>query len=384
MHLMHKVTLKSGPLGATNPLDFQPATVNLFVGPNNSGKSLFLREISQFAIEGTVRQNSLVLAACQFKDLDEATRTVITEKLHQQPLRGQVLPPNHIMVGRRHDRTQVEKRQFDAWMANLNQHMQHAGPHIVRYLLLSLDGSNRLALLQDQDRGDLLQPPENLLSSLFRDDSKRREVRRIIYDAFGRYFVIDPTPAKTLRVRFSDKEPSSHVERSFDEESLAFHSAAEPITQTSDGIRAFSGMVAAVIEGDPRIILLDEPEAFLHPALSNKLAKALCEKARQNEQQLFVATHSASFLMGCVQTGIDLNIIRLTFRDGIATSRLLPSSKIIPLMRDPLLRSTGVLEGLFDESVVVTEGDMIDVCTMRSIIVLVVLVRLIASRTAFF
>jgi hypothetical protein len=138
---------------------------------------------------------------------------------------------------------------------------------------------------------------------------------------------------------------------------LAFHSAAEPISQTSDGIRAFSGMVAAVIEGDPKVILLDEPEAFLHPALSNKLAKALCEKARQNQQQLFVATHSASFLMGCIQAGIDLNIIRLTYRDGAATSRLLPSSKIVPLMRDPLLRSTGVLQGLFDESVVVTEGD---------------------------
>ena len=62
--------------------------------------------------------------------------------------------------------------------------------------------------------------------------------------------------------------------------------------------------------------------------------------------------------MGCIQSGIDLNIIRLTYRDGTATSRLLPSEKIVPLMRDPLLRSTRVLQGLFDESVLVTESDL--------------------------
>jgi hypothetical protein len=38
-----------------------------------------------------------------------------------------------------------------------------------------------------------------------------------------------------------------------------------------DGIKAFTGIVTAVIAGDPRILLVDEPEAFLHPALAFKL-----------------------------------------------------------------------------------------------------------------
>jgi hypothetical protein len=61
--------------------------------------------------------------------------------------------------------------------------------------------------------------------------------------------------------------------------------------------------------------------------------------------------------MGCIQSGAPINIVRLTYRGGVATARLLPSAEILELMRNPLLRSTGVLTGLFYEFVVVTESD---------------------------
>lgn len=61
--------------------------------------------------------------------------------------------------------------------------------------------------------------------------------------------------------------------------------------------------------------------------------------------------------MGCIQSGAPINIVRLTYRSGIATARVLPSAEILELMRNPLLRSTGVLNGLFYEFVVVTESD---------------------------
>jgi hypothetical protein len=41
----------------------------------------------------------------------------------------------------------------------------------------------------------------------------------------------------------------------------------------------------------------------------------------------------------------------------VATARVLPSTEILELMRNPLLRSTGVLNGLFYEHVIVTESD---------------------------
>ena len=61
--------------------------------------------------------------------------------------------------------------------------------------------------------------------------------------------------------------------------------------------------------------------------------------------------------MGCIQSGAPLNIVRLTYKNGISTARLLSKDKILHLMKHPLLRSTGVLNGLFFESVVVCEAD---------------------------
>jgi hypothetical protein len=74
-------------------------------------------------------------------------------------------------------------------------------------------------------------------------------------------------------------------------------------------------------------------------------------------KRLFVATHNAQFLMGCIQSGVPINVVRLTYNFAPPTARLLPQQRMLDLMRQPLLRSTGILAGLFFETVVVTEGD---------------------------
>jgi hypothetical protein len=193
---------------------------------------------------------------------------------------------------------------------------------------------------------------------LFRDDAKRLEVRRIGFEAFHSYFVVDPTSPGKFRCRYSDVAPSSHqLERDLHNEAVEFHGKARNVADTSDGVKAFTGIITQIIAGDPKIILVDEPEAFLHPGLSFKLGKEIAVTANAANKRLFVSTHSASFVMGCIQSGAPLNIVRLTHRNGVATARLLPQDRLLRLMRNPLLRSTGVLEGLFYESVVVTESD---------------------------
>ena len=122
-------------------------------------------------------------------------------------------------------------------------------------------------------------------------------------------------------------------------------------------MKAFTGIITEVMAGDPSVILVDEPEAFLHPSLASKLAQEVARAALSADKRIFVSTHSPQFVMGCIQSGAPVNIIRLTYRAGVATARVLPSNEILELMRHPLLRSTGLLSGLFYEFVVVTESD---------------------------
>ena len=206
--------------------------------------------------------------------------------------------------------------------------------------------------------GDLLHEPHSSFQVLFHDDRRRATVRRIIHDAFKLFFAIDPTKLGHFRLRLSNRAPSSELEeRGIHDEAVQFHSLALPIEQASDGVKAFVGTITEIIAGDPHVMPIDEPEAFLRPALSFNLGKEIALASLGSDKCLFVSTHSPTFVMGCIQSGAPINIIRLTYRGGVATARLLSGTEILGLMRNPLLRSTGVISGLFYEFVVVTESD---------------------------
>jgi len=215
-------------------------------------------------------------------------------------------------------------------------------------LTLILDGSGRISLVNPQTAGDLRQKPHSSLQLLYRDRIKRLEVRRIVQEAFDCHFVVDPTHLGLLRIRLSSRAPANDIEeQGIHEEAFRFHENASRSSRPVMALRRFVGIVTEMIAGDPRIILVDEPEAFLHPSLSRLLGYEVSRAAKSAEKRVFASTHSPAFVMGCIQSGAPVNIVRLTYRGGVSTARLLPSAEILKLMRHPLLRSTNVLAGLF-------------------------------------
>jgi len=243
-------------------------------------------------------------------------------------------------------------------LANPYNHIYQFCSQFLRFNTLILNGNNRINLINIQSAGNLQDPPHTSFQMLFRNNEKRNEVRRIIYEAFGKYLVIDPTHLGQLSLRLSTKNPENELEeRGIHEAAINFHKNAMPIDYASDGVKAFTGMVTEMVAGDPSVLLMDEPEAFLHPSLAFKLGKEVAGIMSHLEKRLFVATHSPNFIMGCIQSGAPVNIVRLTYRDEVATSRILPNDDILKLMRNPLLRSVGVLSALFYEFVIVTESD---------------------------
>ena len=227
-----------------------------------------------------------------------------------------------------------------------------------RTFTLRLDGRTRFDLVDPKETGALDEPPLNHIWALFIDDDGREKVRNFTAEAFGKHFVIDPTGMKKFRVRLSDREPvSTTEEQSLDHTSRTFHGNAALISDLGDGVRTSVGLVSAVMSVAQRILLIDEPEAFLHPTLARRVGRTLAETAREREASLVAATHSAEFLYGCIQAAPDLRIVRLTFDENIPTARSIEPDEIVNLMNDPLLRSVNALRALFHKGVVVTEAD---------------------------
>lgn len=262
------------------------------------------------------------------------------------------------MFGKGAWRNQLNRNDLLNYLTDVSTNKRNYCAYFVSFNTIRIDGGSRINLVQQQSAGDLQSHPQNHLAVLFKDNTKRAEVRRIIYDAFRKYFVIDPTNLGTLRIRLSDTPPTNDIqERGIHEEAVEFHRKALDIMLASDGVKAFTGIITTIIAGDPKVILIDEPEAFLHPSLASNLGREVSNSVNGTFKNLFVSTHSANFLMGCIQSGTPLNIIRLTYSNNTPTARILQSEKVLKLMRHPLLRSTGVLNGLFYEYVVVTEAD---------------------------
>lgn len=361
MRLISKLVLKIGSRPGQPPLELTPTGITLFVGPNNSEKSLILREIEKFCALNVNTKNHIVeRVEFQFPDAETIERDISASKT--APNQNENVPDGHILVQRLNTYPGLKTREtvplgnVRNWLASNDR-----GSLIRNYISLltvRLDGATRTTLLNPSNRSDLLEPPTNLLSALFLDADARGRIRVITHGAFGKHFVIDALHGNQLRARLSDRPAIDEAEeQALDARARAFHKAAPEITEASDGVKAFTGMVAAVIGQKCRIPLVDEPEAFLHPPLAKRLGKELAEAANRLQATAFVATHSANFLMGCIAGSPQVNIVRLTYKGGQASARLLTHDKLQEFIKSPLMRSTGVLSALFHEGAVVCEGD---------------------------
>nr|WP_250647606.1 AAA family ATPase [Sessilibacter corallicola] len=334
--------------------------ITVFVGPNNSGKSKVLKEIQQFCREGNLDARNVIIDEAILKSIEQGRFEEKLAHFTKEPNEHESVSEGSLIVGNYNERIQIEKSSLFQSISqnNTDYFRQLFCQWFLKFNTLLLDGQGRMQLVREQQGGNLQSPPENSLSALFRDDEKRREVRRIVHDAFNLHFVIDPTDLGKLKVRLSESAPASEMEeRGVHSEAVQFHSRAKKIDELSDGVKAFTGIVLELVAGDPMVLLVDEPEAFLHPSLSYKLGKEVSVTAASQNKNIFVSTHSSNFIMGCVQSGVPINIVRLTYSQGDATARLLPNDNLLKLMRNPLLRSTSVVDGLFYEAVIVTESD---------------------------
>lgn len=376
--MLKTVNLRFGAEEDEPGLSFEPGPMTVFVGPNNSGKSLALRELETFVESGGEELGYIVEGV----EPDLPPPEVVREMVLSRQVSDGAAPapagltrvvrlksPGEFSRRRAEDPAEPLAEQvidLDAVTRALKD-VDHLTDEefallcrdVLTLFLIRLDGQTRLALTQPRAAGKPEEHPAHHLAALWRDDAARERIREITGDAFNLFFVIDKsTDGELFRIRMSERPPLDDAEEQGDDDrAMAFHGRAHDIASLSDGVRAFTGLTAAVMSADYRIMLVDEPEAFLHPPLTRKLGKRLTQLAAERGANVLASTHSPEFLMGCVQSGQRVNVVRLTWRAGVATARLLRADKLDAMMKDPLLRSTGVLGALFHEGAIVCEAD---------------------------
>jgi len=343
-------------------LAIAPGTVLIFVGPNNSGKSLALREIENWCVGHDTDRKVVRLIEVDFPDSLHIAIELLKE-FETSPPSGQLATLGRIWIGQHTFRPAEPTRHQEVDESQFNAHVSQRNLSYLRSVLgalytVRLDGRTRFSLSDPKPTGDLQLHPQNHLWALFVDDDAREGVRKLTNEAFSLNFVIDPTGMNNFRIRMSARPPQTKAEeQALDKAARDFHHKAAAMNDLSDGVQAFVGLVSAILSLPHKIILIDEPEAFLHPPLARRLGSNLARISGERNASLVVATHSSEFLMGCIEAVPDTAVVRLTYEAATPTARALSPAKITELTRDTLLRSTGVLSALFHSAAVVTESD---------------------------
>lgn len=364
---LRHIAFVAGLTPAAESAHLEPGPVTVFVGPNNSGKSLALVEVHGWANQGVEppqpwpggRVISQIEAHWPPDDaaLDQfllsrefpargggssRDRMLRSFSLDQPPMPGMGSSGGGVSVPR------YQSGDFK----------EYCRTKILPAFTARLDGRSRFGLSEPRQLTSFRQAPGNHLAAILRDSELYRRVDREILDAFGYHVVIDMSQPPHLSLALSDEEPppGDWLKR-IDDQTIEYQERATPIAEFSDGVKIYTGLVSA-LESLPHVLLLiDEPEAFLHPTLARRLGGRLARTVRERDANLMVATHSAEFLMGCVAEVAETAIVRLGYERGIATARPLAGADVARLVGDPLLRSVDALAALFSRAAVVCEAD---------------------------
>jgi hypothetical protein len=169
--MIKRAHLKFGASSSATPLSFDVATVTIFVGPNNSGKSRALTEIANFCQQGHLAESSLVIRELTFPSSSEVSGEELLSRFSVNPRPGENMSPGHTLISLRGNRFWVNSALFVQAMNNPNAHRNAYTNSWLRHQIIILDGLNRIKLTATQNRGDLLNPTSSF-ARLFVQDPK--------------------------------------------------------------------------------------------------------------------------------------------------------------------------------------------------------------------
>jgi len=332
--------------GQSIPL--QRAGVTAIVGANNAGKSTVLREVSEKLshIPGYHEQPRLAVESLDLHALGsqadviswmgENSSFVVRESSAGFQRDGNILSPGALVM---------------TWQDRFIE-LGHLASSLVFYG----NAQGRFALGSMAEMRDVGDPPLHPVHYL--QDSKPLfdEVSSVSREVFGLPLTLD-TLGRAVRLRVGEMGMEAPRINDIPVEYRDRMASLRPLDDQGDGMRSLLGQLLPIVTAAYRVVILDEPEAFLHPPQAHALGAQLGRLATKTGIQILIATHDRSFITGLLDSGVDVSVVRLSRSEGTPKASQLDAGQLRGLWTDPVLRYTNVLDGLFHRLVVLAEAE---------------------------
>jgi energy-coupling factor transporter ATP-binding protein EcfA2 len=329
-------------------VELNPEDIIVFVGPNNVGKTAALRDL-----EGLVEQPS---------GGPHPVKVIKSAALRRNGTTEDVLKLLEPYSTASHARP---LRQFHGFGTGLNERdvadFWPGDPNILgRWFCHLLRTDTRLTDSNAaRSFNPLSQSPSVPIQSLYLDDTLEERISVFFNQAFGQELVAFRLGGSEIPLLVG-KRPQ--LQSGEDRLSIGYNRRLRdqtvPLAEQGDGMRSFATVLLRTLTlTTMSILLLDEPETFLHPPQARLLGEILATQ-RLPGTQLFIATHSQDVLDGLLNAAPGkLRIIRLERDNNLNKIKELDRVLAERISCDPLMRFTSVLSGVFHRRVLVCESD---------------------------
>ncbi|MGE4284925.1 MAG: ATP-dependent endonuclease [Clostridia bacterium] len=224
-----------------------------------------------------------------------------------------------------------------------------------------------VSFLDTEKRLEAANPPTNIsltqeaakhpIHFMQRDDSIEMQFSKYFSQAFGEDLIVHRNAGSKVPL-YVGKRPI--IKDGEDRVSTSYITKLEELDllhEQGDGMRSFVGVMLYAFISFYSILLIDEPEAFLHPPQAKLLGKMISNDIPKG-RQVFISTHSEEFIQGLLDPDNDkIKIIRINRHENINHISVLDSDEISKIWNDSLLRHSNVFSGLFHQKVVICEAD---------------------------
>lgn len=320
----------------------------VLVGPNNVGKTQTLRDIQNLMLEN----NNTVI----FDNLSYSSRTFeeLLRDLEPTLENGRV-----IVSGQSGRSVSIEQSQWQSWKNEDVSTPSNKIPRALSSVLFRfLDASSRLKLATEstiEEPQSRRNPQHMALSLLYSSDESYKEFRRIFEDVFGVSPIIDYSDQGQVRIQIGEYngDPPGHP-RELGE--LVDQNHFSMIDGEGDGYLSFAGVVGSLLISQSRLLLLDEPAAFLHPSQARRLGEWIANKGSETTEQIVISTHDSNFLNGMLEAPEQISIFRLNRHENQTQFTRIATDAAQRIATEPLLRSQRVLDSAFHTGIVICEG----------------------------